>query len=228
MPKVPTRKTDCRRVSTLSGALFSAENRRTGQRGLTQQTSAGNGRSGPAMRPRPSHAAESSVGELAARESESAQCRHPGRERGELQPAIWPATFRRCGPYCVCTRRCAAREPGSWGAAAVIPLSEHSAQQEREGLAGGGAPATRHARESAPYSRSPWAQHAISGCLPGYLPPTYPGGVATEVFNSRWKSLQGTVCRSPTSLRQVRRGLCHRLRRRKPCQHGRQSSRYGS
>jgi hypothetical protein len=78
LPKVPTRKTDCRRVSTLSGAAFSAENVRTGQRGLTQQTSAGNGRSGPAMRPRPSHAAKSSVGELAARESESAQCKYPG------------------------------------------------------------------------------------------------------------------------------------------------------
>jgi hypothetical protein len=78
LPTVPTRKTDCRRVSTLSGAPFSAESGRTGQRGLTQQTSAGNGRSGPAMRPKASHAAESSVGELAARESESAQCRHPG------------------------------------------------------------------------------------------------------------------------------------------------------
>jgi hypothetical protein len=52
------------------------------------------------MRPKPSLAAKSGVGELAARESEAPNASKRERERGELQPPIWPAGLRFCGPYC--------------------------------------------------------------------------------------------------------------------------------
>ena len=44
---------------------------RTGRRGLTRKTAAGNSRGDPAMRSKSSHAAESGVGEHTARESEA-------------------------------------------------------------------------------------------------------------------------------------------------------------
>jgi len=57
------------------------------------------------MRPKPSLAAKSGVGELAARESEAPNASTRERERGELQPPIWPAGLRFCGPYCFSARR---------------------------------------------------------------------------------------------------------------------------
>jgi len=81
---VPTRKhANGRRVCTTSGAPPLAGGDRTGRRGLTQKTPAGNGRSDPAMRSKSSHAAKSGVGEHTARESECAQCMRRERARGE-------------------------------------------------------------------------------------------------------------------------------------------------
>jgi len=59
------------------------------------------------MRPKPSLAAKSGVGELAARESEAPNASARERERGELQPPIWPAGLRFCGPYCFLALRTA-------------------------------------------------------------------------------------------------------------------------
>ena len=55
------------------------------------------------MRPRPSHAAESGVGEHTARESESAQCVRTGRERGELPPPSLAPEPKGSGASCFYT-----------------------------------------------------------------------------------------------------------------------------
>jgi len=100
--RVPTRSVrDCRRVRTTSGAPLPAGSVRTGRRGLTRKIPAGNGRNGPAMRPKHPHAAESGVGEHTARESERAQQCAIGKERvANAHPHIWPRSRKVPGPYC--------------------------------------------------------------------------------------------------------------------------------
>jgi len=70
----------CRRVRTTSGEPPPAGSDRTGRRGLTRKIPTGNGQDGPAMRPKPPHAAESGVGKHTARESERAQACVTGKE----------------------------------------------------------------------------------------------------------------------------------------------------
>jgi hypothetical protein len=78
--KVPTRKGKLAGVSAPCPACRSRQ--RTTELGIEaslDKLQPENGRSGPAMRPKPSLAAKSSVGEFAARESESAQRKYPAK-----------------------------------------------------------------------------------------------------------------------------------------------------
>ncbi len=52
------------------------------------------------MRSRTAHAVRSGVGESAARESESAKCRHSGKSAWRVPtPQIWPRELRFSGPF---------------------------------------------------------------------------------------------------------------------------------
>ena len=97
--RVPTREnTNCRRVRTTSGELLPAGSDRTGRRDLTRQIPTGNGRNGPAMRPRHPHAAESGVGKHTARESEAPNSVSLGKSAWRTPtPKFGPGTARSRG-----------------------------------------------------------------------------------------------------------------------------------
>ena len=89
-----------------AGEPLPAGSVRTGRKGLTRKIPAGNGRNGPAMRPKHPHAAESGVGEHTARESERAQQCAIGKECvASTHPQIWPRSRKAPGPYCFQKRR---------------------------------------------------------------------------------------------------------------------------
>ena len=99
MARVPTREIRiCRRVRTTSGELLPAGSDRTGRRDLTRQIPTGNGRNGPAMRPRHPHAAESGVGKHTARESEAPNSVSLGKSAWRTPtPKFGPGTARSRG-----------------------------------------------------------------------------------------------------------------------------------
>ena len=79
----------------MSGEPFPAGSDRTGRRDLTRQIPTGNGWNGPAMRPKPPHAAGSGVGKHKARESEAPNIVPSGKSAWRTPtPKFGPGTAR--------------------------------------------------------------------------------------------------------------------------------------
>jgi hypothetical protein len=125
------------------------------------------------MRPKPSHAAKSGVGEHTARESESAQCVRLGRERGELPPpslALEPFWFRGLLVF----RGCA--QPLPYALQPSCRLLERGGVQSPGGRVASGTRVSIHQRFSRSVERV--VPNALASC-PGYstawgqaVPPT--------------------------------------------------------
>ncbi len=72
------------------------------------------------MRSKTTHAVWSGVGESAARESESAKCRHSGKSTWRVpNPQIWPRELRFSGPF-LCPDFSAVNPPCA-GSPSVMP-----------------------------------------------------------------------------------------------------------